>query len=81
MSRKPRFIAGGRSNIARENLERIEREVNERHAAALAAAGPPRRLWIKWRIRREIREELDKIAPSGGLYARTGVSEEVASGE
>jgi hypothetical protein len=63
-----RFIADGREQALAANGPRIETEVRARHAGELAGAGHLERWRIEGRIRREIREELTRIAPPGALY-------------
>ena len=59
--------------ITPERLNRIQREVHERYAEQLAAAGFLRRQILKIRVRREIQRELrlliEREAPPGALYA------------
>lgn len=63
-----RFVADGRERALDANGPRIEQEVRARYAAELAGAGPLERWRIEGRIRREIREELTRVAPLGALY-------------
>ena len=46
----------------------IEREIRARHAGELSRAGLFERLQIEARIRAEIREALEKVAPAAALY-------------
>lgn len=50
---------------------RVAAEVRARYAERLAAAGPLRRLVLHLRIRREIAQELAKLAPPDALYFQT----------
>jgi len=62
------IVVDGRSRILADELPEIERKVREKYAQRLAEAGFLRRFRIRRRIRREILEELERIAPKGALY-------------
>ncbi len=68
---KNSIVAGGRGREEREHMDRVQAEVRARYAAQLAGAGWLGRLRIRWKIRREIRRELEKLAPRGGLYSNS----------
>jgi hypothetical protein len=70
MDRRDKFVADGRERVVRGEIKRIRREVRASYADRLAAAGFFRRLWLRIKIHREIQEQLDKIAPKDGLYAK-----------
>jgi hypothetical protein len=66
-----RFVPEGRRNSlkgSREEIERIQRSVEERFADQLKSAGWFRRFLILWRVRREISQEIEGFAPKNGLY-------------
>ena len=63
-----RFVADGRERALAANGPRIEQEVRARYAGELAGAGLRERWRIQGRIRREIQEELARVAPLGALY-------------
>ncbi|HET9209751.1 MAG TPA: hypothetical protein VFR03_05105 [Thermoanaerobaculia bacterium] len=63
-----RFVADGHQRALTANGPRIEQEVRARYAGELSCAGPLERWRIEGRIRREIREELERVAPWGALY-------------
>lgn len=67
---KAHVAAGGRSRIVHDQIKRVEGEVRARYAERLASARFFRRLFLHMKIRREVSRELEKIAPSRGLYAR-----------
>jgi hypothetical protein len=78
-----RFLVDGRDRAlhgAAAEIDRIERPIREaveaRYADRLAQAGPLRRWWLRKLIAREIRarlnEEIEKFAPSDGLYSHVG---------
>jgi hypothetical protein len=64
------IVAGGRSRAYRASIASVRAEVEEEFAAASAAAGLWGRIVIRIRIRREVTKRMERIAPSGGLYAR-----------
>jgi hypothetical protein len=63
-----RFVADGRRRALAANGPRIEKEIRARYADGLSRAGFLERWRIEGRIRREIREELTRVAPLGALY-------------
>jgi hypothetical protein len=54
------FVSGGEVNLRRGLEDRIRQEVLAEYAEALSHAGPLRRLWLRWRISREICHRLDR---------------------
>ena len=68
----PKIQEGSESSwqIFKVALARIQREVRARYADQWASAGLVERLRLRLRIWREIRRELERIAPQGGLYLR-----------
>jgi hypothetical protein len=62
------FVADGRERALAANGPRIEAEIRARHAGELTGAGLLERWRIEGRIRREIQEELTRVAPLGALY-------------
>ena len=63
-----RFVADGRERALAANGPRIEKEIRARYAGELSRAGFLERWRIEGRIRREIREELTRVAPLHALY-------------
>ena len=63
-----RFVADGRERALAANGPEVEREVRARYAGELIRAGLLERWRIEGRIRREIQEELTRVAPLGALY-------------
>ncbi len=63
-----RFVADGRERALAANGSRIEKEIRARYAGELSRAGLLERWRIEGRIRREIQEELTRVAPLGALY-------------
>ena len=68
--RRSKIVADGRERIAGAERKRVKRLVRQRYAGQLAKAGIFRRWLLLWKLRREIQEELEKIAPRDALYAR-----------
>ena len=71
-----RFVADGHERLTKSSEFRAARSavitsVQARYADQLAAAGILRRLMLRLRIRREIAQELAKLAPPDALYFRT----------
>jgi hypothetical protein len=63
-----RFVADRRERALAANGPRIEKEVRARYAVEPSRAGFLERWRIEGRIRREIQEELTRVAPLGALY-------------
>lgn len=64
-----RFVADGQARVIKANREEIEKRVHEKYADELASATALFRRWaVRRKIRREIADALEKIAPSGALY-------------
>lgn len=71
-----RFVASGRWNLlyspeSKAEVARIRDEVRCEFAVRLAEAGFPRRLYLRWLMRRVVRREVDRLAPPGALYVGT----------
>lgn len=73
------FVSDGRARALRSSQERIAalrrrvvREVLAEHSERLRVSGPLKRMWLRMRMRREIRRsvaaEIERIAPEDGLY-------------
>ena len=62
------FVADGRERALAANGPGIEKEIRARYAGELSRAGFLERWRIEGHIRREIREELTRMAPPGALY-------------
>jgi len=62
------FVADGRERLVSASRTDVEAEVRSRYAEPLAAAGVLERLRLELRIRREIRQALERIAPAAALY-------------
>lgn len=74
---QPNIVADGHDRLRdsheyREAVERITREVEGRFQSEMAKAPFWRRLWLRHRIRRTIRAELDKLFPPDALYLTHG---------
>lgn len=62
------FIEAG-SQLAREALRPLlQAEIAAAFAPQLAAASWPRRLWLRWYMRRELEVRLERLAPAEALY-------------
>jgi len=63
------IVADGRERVIEANRKEIEKRVHEKYADELASAtGFFRRRAVRRKIRREIEEALEKIAPRDALY-------------
>lgn len=69
-ARRHPIVANGQERIRENERVKIRQEVAVRYAKAMASAGRLRRLWIRLRMAREIRRELNEFAPDRALYAR-----------
>ena len=62
------FIEAGQQ-LAHEALTpQLQAEIAAAYASRLAAASWPRRLWVRWQMRRELAVRLERLAPSESLY-------------
>ncbi|WP_428307363.1 hypothetical protein [Lacipirellula sp.] len=62
------FIADG-PTLAREALApQLQAKIAAAYAPQLAAASWPRRLWLRWQMRRELAMQLERRAPAEALY-------------
>lgn len=62
------FIADGQQ-LAHEALTpQLQTEIAAAYASRLAAANWPRRLWLRWQMRRELAARLERLAPANALY-------------
>ncbi|MDO8631166.1 MAG: hypothetical protein Q7R41_11800, partial [Phycisphaerales bacterium] len=57
------IVADGRDRVIAVELPRIQREVRARYADRLVSSGFWQRLRLRRLIRREIRAELERVAP------------------
>ena len=62
------IVAWGQEEALAANEGRIVEKVRRRYAPRLASAGFFRRLYLHFLMRREVRRELERVAPKGGLY-------------
>jgi hypothetical protein len=62
------FVADGDERARGAIRTEVEAAVRGKYADELARAGFVRRMWLRWVIHREIERELEKRAPSDGLY-------------
>ena len=67
--KKSCIVADGQERTIAFERPRIDREVKARHSREWASAGFFVRIRLGLQIRREIRAELARVAPAGGLYA------------
>jgi hypothetical protein len=70
-----RIVASGRDNILRsegyaKRVVEIRREVQQRHAAELAGVSWWKRFMLRAKIEREIRREVENLAPPHALYIK-----------
>jgi len=66
------IVTKGRSNALKNNpeKERICAEIKKRYADHLARAGFFRKIILRYRMSREIKKEIEKLAPPDALYFR-----------
>jgi hypothetical protein len=65
------FLRGGRRRALKASeakIKAIEARIRAKYAEQLAKAGVLERLRIEAQIQRELQAEIEKIAPSNGLY-------------
>jgi hypothetical protein len=62
------FVALGRSQAIAACEARVRETVAANHASEFADAGFLRRLLLRHRMERKIRQELDRMAPRNALY-------------
>lgn len=62
------IVADGRERVVAVELPRIRREVRARYADRRVSSGFWQRLRLRRLIRREIRAELERVAPPSALY-------------
>ncbi|MCH8148592.1 MAG: hypothetical protein IH987_11450 [Planctomycetes bacterium] len=63
------IVVDGQERVIKANREEIEKRVHEKYAAELASATGLFRRWaVRRKIRREIEDALEEIAPKGALY-------------
>jgi len=65
------FVEDGQNRLlkaSKEKIAEIEKRIRARYAEALATAGFMDRMKIEAAIRRELKAEVEKIAPPDALY-------------
>jgi len=62
------LLADGRERLVAMHRSEIEARVRARYADQLAGASLVQRWRVALRIRAEVREALDEVAPAAGLY-------------
>jgi len=62
------FVSWGRSRLITAYEARVREAVEANHASEFADAGFLRRLLLRHRMERQIRQELGRIAPRNALY-------------
>ena len=72
-----RFIADGRERLLQSpklqaELDLAVAAIRERYAALLLTASPLRRLLLRYRMRREIRQAIEELAPHSADYVISG---------
>lgn len=63
-----RIVADGQARVRKDCRPEVEAAVRARYADELARARGLRRLLLRWHIRREIKHELEQIAPKRALH-------------
>lgn len=69
------FVYGGRKSLlvlSRKNVAQIRKAINDKYAVEIANAHFFRRVLLEISIRREIKQEIQKLAPPNALYIKTG---------
>lgn len=65
----PTFFIEDGQQLAHEALApQLQAEIAAVFAPQLAAASWPRRLWLRWQMRRELAVQLERLAPADALY-------------
>lgn len=62
------FIAAGQQLAHDALAPQLRAEIAAAYAAQLTAASWPRRLWLRWHMRRELVVQLERLAPAEALY-------------
>ena len=63
------IVADGREREAKARFKEIRERIEKEHSEELKRAGWFRRLIIRWRMHGEIQRELERVAPTDGLYS------------
>lgn len=63
MRRESRIVEDGRRRFYKASVKQVRAEVEEAYAEELREAGLWRRIVLRWRLEREVREWMKKIEP------------------
>ena len=66
--KKLRIVADGRARAHDANIDRIRAEVAAKYADELEKASFWELMFLRRRIKREVRKRLEEVAPGKGLY-------------
>ena len=74
------IIADGRERLlddsrTQERIAKAVQSVMDKYKLELEQAGLWRKLWLRWRVRAEVRKEIQKIAPSKANYFSASTAE------
>ncbi len=70
------IVADGRGRAFSGSIDQVRAEVEQEFSAALCTAGFWRRIWLRFRIHREVRKRMRHAAPPWGLYSHSGARSE-----
>ena len=71
MERKNRIVNDGQKRAFGGSINQVRAEVEAKYAEEMRRAGVWKRMWIRRKVEKEIRERMRRIAPPGGLYLRS----------
>jgi len=63
-----RIVPGGRKRAYIASIGRVRAEVEAEYRRELEKAGIWKRARLRWKMEREIRRRMKKVAPPDGLY-------------
>jgi hypothetical protein len=62
------FVEFGPQLVRAALMPQLQAEIAAAYAPHLAAASWPRRLWLRWQMRRELAMRLERLTPAEALY-------------
>ncbi|MHC5039747.1 MAG: hypothetical protein ACYTHM_20780 [Planctomycetota bacterium] len=68
MKDEHRFMADGRKRAIQGNLPEVVKKIQEKYAAEMKKAGFFGKIVLRRRMKREIKAEMERIAPKGACY-------------
>lgn len=74
------FVADGGERICRAVEPEIRERIRKKYEPMISDANLLKRVLLRWKMEREVRAELRKVAPDGAMYAHCpGVDREAHS--